>query len=335
MRSVLKSELKKNWLPFLVANIIGLLILEFLVWSSSKMYAETVTLLSGGVVSCLIIFYLICSFSYTKKRNELDFYYSISITKKELFLGKYLFVIFEIIASIIVLTIFSFIFECLSSMGFNSEMVQWEIRKPDLVIYINLLQIIISIAAFNWLLFVYHKANTIIDGLFYLFFIIALPYMMFESFKHFFSFNFYIRNYYRGYQLLIPILETAYLITYPKDIMNIILYSLFVAISFAFLAIMIIKSKDKYAEKYGKTDNDVFGYRLFIPIMAITIAINLCSGNQLSFNIPVVLFVAILQYVGFMIKNRKFIIPKAEIINIACTTGVSLIIAIAYGIANI
>ena len=80
MRSVLKSELKKNWLPFLVANIIGLLILEFLVWSSNKMYAETVTLLSGGVVSCLIIFYLICSFSYTKKRNELDFYYSISIS---------------------------------------------------------------------------------------------------------------------------------------------------------------------------------------------------------------------------------------------------------------
>ena len=100
MKKVLKSEFKKNWLPFLVANIIGALILEFIVWSFANTYPETYTFFSGIILSGLIIFYLICSFSYTKRKSELDFYYSISVTKKELFLGKYLFVVLEILASV-------------------------------------------------------------------------------------------------------------------------------------------------------------------------------------------------------------------------------------------
>ena len=176
MKNVYLYELKRCLFPFIVINIILIFINYFLICEFKLFEASQITDISGFLIPLIIIFYIIYSFSFNKKIDTAEFVYSLPVSKRQLFLGKYLFVLSEIILTFVLTIIFSLLFVVFNEIGLNirGEKVILYDSRGTLLSYF-LIQIIFSFAFYNLILFFYFKATSYLDGIVYVAIASILP----------------------------------------------------------------------------------------------------------------------------------------------------------------
>ena len=84
----------------------------------------------------------------------------------------------------------------------------------------------------------------------------------------------------------------------------------------------------KSAENIWHIDNDVLGYRFLIPFCVLSATFYFTYYETVQYGLLLIGTFAILEYIGFVIKNRSFIIHKYDLLNISITSLVSLIIVL-------
>jgi len=328
MINVLKNEFKRNLLPFIIVNTICLLILGIFMWLSGRLSAYNTLDFVSAILTITTIFYLFYNFSYNKYKSQIDFYYS-AINKKDLLLGKYIFSIIEIAITNIIFILFPFILLLLMSKGiYGIDHEPYEVSDFDNFFSSSLIQMLFSFALFNMFLFFYHRANTIVDGIVYIFFGLMIPYII----QGIFVKLFYLFGGATNPRDMIFLISNSKKIVIDGYIFDIIMYIIYVLAGIALVIYMILKSKDNYGENVGHVDNKIVGYRLFVPFLyigsSITLGINLFGNFYIAGIISVIIIYAIGQYIFYIIKNRSFILPKKDIQSLIITTSIILVISI-------
>ena len=340
MKNVYLNEFKRSILPFIILNVISIFALSFIVWGFNTTVASQIVTISGFMLTVIILFYIVFSFSYNKKIKTADYYYSLPISKRKLFLGKYLFVLTEIVATIFIFTIFIYIFVLLGKSGLNYSGRKTDVDSMQYVYLIKdlLMQLLFSIIFFNFVLYFYYNSNSYFDGFVYIMIAMFLPWIIAcdisliidksGSFKYA---NSYSNNLFVS---ILPIYDAQKFIHMEIDkyyTFNIILYSVYFIISIILFILLFINTKNSYAENVERIDNKLFGYISFIPLIALSIALSLAITTPdsyffVSFGF---IFSIIGQYILFMMKNKSFKISKKEIIELSATSLLCLIILVA------
>ncbi len=326
MKSVLMSEYKKNKLPFIIINIIALLIISFYIFMSNNLNIKGLLKFNAYIFSIISLIYIFLNFSYNKKKDEADFYYSINITRKKLFISKYVFTILEISLSFLIYFIITNLLIWLYSLGINffeSKNVDGDSFKYLLGV---LLQYIFTISFFNWILFFYMKAFNVIDGIIYSIVAGFIPHLFELSLSNLLWF-FNIPTPIEGVLLSPSYYSIEYLYNGISGYGTFLLI-FFLILSFVLIGLMYYLQDKKSAENIGHIDNDVLGYRFLIPFCVLSATFYFTYYETVQYGLLLIGTFAILEYIGFVIKNRSFIIHKYDLLNISITSLVSLIIVL-------
>ena len=168
MKKTFLFELKRYIVPLSIYMGIMTIIGFIMVLPFSSITYTTFLDLFTWFTFILVMGIIYITFSYNKKRISADMTFSLPVTKRELFAGKYLAAISTILVSSIV-----YFLICLMLFGIShglKHIYLWEPLGVQLGHYcIGSLIILVSIVPlFNFLLLFYYKANTVLDGILFI-----------------------------------------------------------------------------------------------------------------------------------------------------------------------
>lgn len=340
MKNVYLYELKRCLLPFIVINTILVFIIYIIVCGFKTYEVNHIIDIPGFLLPLIIVFYIIYSFSFSKKINTAEFIYLLPVSKRKIFLGKYLFVLSELILTFILTISFSYLFILFNEIEINdaSQKIAIDNSKSILLLYF-LIQFIFSFAFLNVVLFFYFKATSYLDGIIYMSMALILPMLFVHTFSsiifNFYKFSdqtiFFLNQPSFVFVVLDPV-KLAYQTFNDIYIYNLVFYILYFVVSIVLLLLMIFKSKKLYGDNIERVDNSVFGYNLFIPFIALMISLDIAlNSTVITFLIFFLVILMILgQYILFVIKNKRFLITKRDVLEIAITTLSGLIILLIF-----
>ena len=327
MKSVLISEYKKNKLAFIVINVITIIIVAFYIWGSYGLDPKRIMRYDSYIFSIFSLIYIFLNFSYNKKVEEIDFYNSTNIPSKKIFLSKYLATIIEIFLSILFYYIFMNLFLGLYSLGFNYSAIK-ELDFDFLKFFLGtLIQLLFTIVFASWIIALFFKANSILDGIIYAIIGGFLPYL-FELALSRLLWIFNVPTSFVGV-LLSPSYYSIECLYGGLSVFELVLLILFSILSFTLIGIYYHLSDRFSGEKINHVDNDIFGYNSLIPATMLLSVFYFEYLGTIYLGMLLVFVSAVLQYVGFAIKNRNIVILKCDLLNIAITTLVSFIICLS------
>ncbi len=327
MKDVLKYELKRNLLFFPILLGLGLSIYLFILWGSFYISVNSFTSFVGYFSFVGIILIIYYNFSYNKKRISLDLYYALPITHKELFLGKYLFTLIEVVVMFLVLLGSSYAIAGLLSLGISFAGEPMYLTRSELlqIFYIVLIELVSGLGLMNVILFFFNRANNYIDSILYLIFLIFIPKIVVLIISYF------INERLLDYSLYAMLGNWCnYYILNTKDtvyVLNLVLgLSITVICYLSFIPLYFYSTKT-YAEKVELPDTKLFSYKLLTPILFILVLIYFSAIiNHNPFNLLLIGVVLVLEYSTYAIFSRTIKISKLDIIMMAITLVLGVIL---------
>ena len=265
-------------------------------------------------------------FSFKMKKRGIDQMYSLPIKREKLYLVKFLICLCEIVIPFLIGSHISiFVIMSMEHM-YNLAMF---IPFFLLLIVCSIGVTLISSCAFI------HQ-NTEIDGVvnsffFFVFIAISVSALNILSFKLFdYKFKFVLpKDYFlispliSIYNGIAPLLGKDYEKYYNWEINNTIAIIVFVLLSFGAFFLSYYHIKKEKSEYSQQISSSLFGYRLFIPIFAIAISINVSEVNVLLFLYQIV------TYFLYVLYLRKFKLDKKYALIVALLILVSVVIGLA------
>lgn len=274
-------------------------------------------------LSFLIFPLMINSFSFNKRKAEVDFYYTLATTKRKLVTSKIIYdlILYTCLALVILV---SYILTLLVAIYDISTVPFGKIFLYYLICYT------VIILVYMFMLPFFYYGNSVLDGLIYMVMIIAIlflvsgniTYLINQEVEHLFprkSFNLY----------------PYFLINYFSDEMEWALRNNFtlkiewnsgMIISFilpliSFVSFLLTLSLDKN-ERTGQISNSLFGYQTFIPLLMLNTAFYL--GFVDKFSVIGILLLAVLHFILVLISQKGFKLTKKTL----TTLGVELAVVI-------
>ncbi|MDE6660245.1 MAG: ABC-2 transporter permease, partial [Anaeroplasmataceae bacterium] len=273
-------------------------------------------------------------FSYNKKRISADMTYSLPVTKRDLFVGKYL----ASLASLAVMAIL-YLFVCLILFGLANMNGLFD--KGPSTLYVGdelgyfvlgwLIHISITIPLFNFLLLFYYKANTVLDGIVFVGIGLALVFLitqvvieLVESNISMFPPEIYVSA---PYQLIGEV--EYYYANYRYD--QKVYFSIFitlVVLGYLISGYLFWFSEKDCSVRTQGLSNGIFGYRVFLPLTAGLIPIAICISEIDSYS-PIWFFLtAVGLFIAYCIYHRSVKFNKESYIVFASALGFDFIFLI-------
>lgn len=355
MLKMIKYNLKKRSLFILISTIISFAI-AFATYSSDNFlervyYAQglyvdgpsTSPLAFVSTIACILCTIIpILEFSFKMKKINIDQMYSLPIKREKLYLAKYISGLIEILIPVTIVFIY-----CVLKVISTNHMYDMIYFLP----YFGWLLVLIFVL-YSTITFFYTRANTIVDGILNIAFIVFLFVIVTASIDEVFLRNIRYRylteanyfiyspinmltNYfdYKLQQKAILELQQLYEFEYsygqpitinqPRNFLPIVL---FLVIGLGAFVLFIILNKKEKAENSMQVSNSWFSYRVMIPIYFTSISLMFMeSGELISF---IFLFVGV--YIAYIIYRRTLKIKKWDMIVIGICFVMAIIVYSVY-----
>lgn len=333
MKKVFIFEIKKLLVPLAIYIGIMAILGCTIMLVSFNLSWESFSTLFGWFMVFLMLGLIFMVFSYNKKRISADMTYSLPVTKRELFIGKYL-------ASLVVLIVMAFLYMviCLIIIGLANMngLFEYSIKEQDLATQIVnfilgcFIQIAVTIPFFNFILLFYYKANTVLDGIIFIVIGMGLVFLVSQVIIKLSDSNglaFSLMMYLDGpkYFLKVPYYNNS-----QSDLST----TLFIlhAISGYLISIYLIwYSKKDCSIRTQSICNGIFGYRVFLPLIAGLIPILIVISNGLNSFAPIwYILIAVGLFIGYCFYHRSVKFNKESYIVFASTLGFDFIFLILW-----
>ncbi|MDE6408266.1 MAG: ABC-2 transporter permease [Anaeroplasmataceae bacterium] len=337
MKKVFIFEIKRLLIP--LAVYLGIMIILgfaiMLTWYDLDW--RNFTTLFGLFMLFLIVGIIYIVFSYNKKRISADMTYSLPVTKRELFIGKYL-------ASLAALAVMAFLYLLicyiiigladLSGLFEFSESYQSVGEQIGNFTVGWLIHLVITIPLFNFLLLFYYKANTILDGIVFVLlglFIVFLMGQIFIELTHSYIVVFPLIMYVEApkYFLPGPYFGQIHNGLYGEEFtLFVTLFLIYTILGYLIIIYLIWFSKKDCSIRTQGICNGIFGYRVFLPLLGALIPIASVLGS--GFDAIWFVLVAVGLFIGYCIYHRSIKFNKESYIIFASTLGFDFIFVILW-----
>lgn len=267
----------------------------------------------GEFAVILSIIIPLFEFSFKMRKVGVDEFYKFPISRKKLYLTKYIVGFLEVIIPIILLWLFM-----LLRIVFSRHMFILKYYYLYIVVLISLIFLIYSIVTF-----VYSKCNTIYDGLICVFLVSLMTFALgevadtfFDNFDLCISYSSWFCPNTSDFFIFSPIIfvseEFTELVNYlegiefrDSQIVSLVVYSILGTCSFILLVFLSDKEK---AENSMDISTSWFSYKTIIPIYIVYLTTDI--ANEFIY----IILVVILSYIAYAIYRRSFKIQIRDII---------------------
>lgn len=336
MLNILKVNLKKSLLPDLCTLAIALLIFTTTISQTSLFYEtmegefypgyRTIFTLYSSVLALATLFFLFKNFNYNKKKVSCDLYYSLPVTKRELYLTNTLFSVMEYAFYWMVFTVV-----LLLGILVHEKPAVIEMRYGMIFVF-TIYQLLYGLIHMLFVIPFLYYANDIMDSIVFLAFIALIPFLFLSTISNITEVlveNSYITGNvdYLGITWCIPLLSIQelgehflylfYKTTEPMPFWGVTEALCIAGFSILSLAIfsgsVFFLSKDK-AERSQEIDRKWFGYRVFIPIFIVLFVASLSLRQYNFLTLESGVFSLVLPFVLMVVHRRNFKIPLSDII---------------------
>lgn len=318
-----KNNYKKMYMPTLFLTIVGIIIYTLIPLFSSTYDNSSWNMINieGLSIYLLVIsvFVPIYEYKVLKSKRGADLYYSLPLSKSRLNLQIYLKGLIQIVVSFIAVFILTTLVYIIKDYGLNYFYL--------FLLFITSLIGVISLYSFN--VFIFSKANNIIDGIIFVGIYLVISLLVLFSLDVIFAFNIKFKwiqfsplNLIFGnnsyFENKLKYIEVDFFLSF-MDYFMFIFWSL---LSLSLGALSILDNKNTKPENLMEKSNTYFGYTTLVPIITFTL-VNI-SGLTLdeSFSIVILLIILFAAYVLYVIYERSF---KIEPKNILITLGVAIL----------
>ena len=318
-----KNNYKKMYMPTLFLTIVGIIIYTLIPLFSSTYDNSSWNMINieGLSIYLLVIsvFVPIYEYKVLKSKRGADLYYSLPLSKSRLNLQIYLKGLIQIVVSFIAVFILTTLVYIIKDYGLNYFYL--------FLLFITSLIGVISLYSFN--VFIFSKANNIIDGIIFVGIYLVISLLVLFSLDVIFAFNIKFKwiqfsplNLIFGnnsyFENKLKYIEVNFFLSF-MDYFMFIFWSL---LSLSLGALSILDNKNTKPENLMEKSNTYFGYTTLVPIITFTL-VNI-SGLTLdeSFSIVILLIILFAAYVLYVIYERSF---KIEPKNILITLGVAIL----------
>ena len=341
MRKVFMYDLKKLIIPYSIyLGIMSIICFSFMLSAERETYSSFIGMISAFML-LLIFGTILYGFMYNKRKISADMYYSLPVTKRQLFLGKYLASLVGILVlSILYIGICFIVFGIavgLKKMSF--ELLPLEEQAMRLLIS-SVLRLVFSIPLFNFCLLFFYKANSLIDGIIYVSLGCAIVYLIVEIFSCFIlDFSYFpslpIFVFTHGID---QILYGSYF-SVSEEVITFytMIYILYALLGYGLIAYLLWWVKKDSAIRTQEISHQIFGYKVFLPMTAICIMLfsfidekmmdGMNSVNGIVYFIQFIL-ITIGLFIVYCIYHRYLMFNKMSYLTFGIVTGINLILLI-------
>lgn len=318
-----KNNYKKMYMPTLFLTIVGIIIYTLIPLFSSTYDNSSWNMINieGLSIYLLVIsvFVPIYEYKVLKSKRGADLYYSLPLSKSRLNLQIYLKGLIQIVVSFIAVFILTTLVYIIKDYGLNYFYL--------FLLFITSLIGVISLYSFN--VFIFSKANNIIDGIIFVGIYLVISLLVLFSLDVIFAFNIKFKwiqfsplNLIFGnnsyFENKLKYIEVDFFLSF-MDYFMFIFWSL---LSLSLGALSILDNKNTKPENLMEKSNTYFGYTTLVPIITFTL-VNITELTlDESFSIVILLIILFAAYVLYVIYERSF---KIEPKNILITLGVAIL----------
>ena len=317
MKKVYIFEVKRLLVP--VSIYFGIMcILGFTVYlTSSGLYWRPFSQMLGFFCIGLVMGVTFLSFTYNKKRVSADMSYSLPVTKRQLFLGKYLADITIIFAGTILylfLCIITFIF----AMSTENNIISNPIYDFKIFLKCGLLYLATILPLFHFFLLFYYKWNSVLDGIAFigcgigiLAIILGIICKWGEVDAPWDVFSLFIKG---PGDFIVNDVQSAYIIS----------YTLCVILGYGILIYLLWFSGKDCSIRTQEISNGIFGYKLFLPMIGFLLPI--VAGSE-YFDINFIFFILTVVgiFISYCIYHRSIKFNRLSYISIGVILSYTLI----------
>lgn len=317
MKKTFLFELKRYIIPLSIYMVIMTIIGFVIVLPFSGLTYDTFLNLFSFFTFILVIWIIYITFSYNKKRISADMTFSLPVTKRELFAGKYLAAISTIFASAIV-----YFLICLMLFGIScglKHIYLWEPLGVQLSHYcIGSLIILVSILPlFNFLLLFYYKANTVLDGILFIILGSIIVYLVMYEFCNLASeFVYYSHVYPLAVYFNIPFI----VVRKELNILNGVVFFIYLFLGYLLSLYLLWQSKREDSIRTHAICDGIFGYKVFYPIIGVFVPIVSFSGFAVI-DVIILVVLCIGLFMGYCIYHRSPKFTKQSYFILGLTLG--------------
>lgn len=331
MKKVFIFEIKKLLIPLAIylgiMSIIGFTIML----TANSTYWTSFSFLYGFFSLFLMIGVIYLVFSYNKKRISADMTYSLPVTKRGLFVGKYLASIASILSMMFIYMLLCLIIFALArthNLHYYNQQFREELGNFVLGCFIHMA---VTIPLFNFLLLFYYKANTVLDGIAFVligFGLLQIVMLIILNLAEVsgvpvFPLLIYIN---------VPVyfLKTPYSLYYGNRIVAFkSVFSVYVILGTLLLIYLIWFSKKDCSIRTQGICNGIFGYKVFLPLLGVLIPIlAVLDMGWDSFEWIWFILTAVGLFIGYCIYHRTVKFSKISYIVYGATVGFDLVFLI-------
>lgn len=343
MKKLIINEIKNNFLPFVSILFFSVVIYSILCMTDTYVlkiedytyYYAHQTIFGYGIIAIILsLAFVIFNFGYNKTKISCDLYYSLPVSKVQLYVSKSILTVCEVFLTLFMMALF------------GTFVILGDKVATSYILYDRLFAfffIIIAISIVATLLYIplYYYGNNVIDGLFNLVFgcvsIVLLLSAIYFNLNEFWKIN--VGNLLNDIYYLSPVsLPFAFIGSYRIFIFNeikeisftthqIIYIIALVAISMvAYITSLFFVKQDK-AERSQEVDKKWFGYKIFTPFLIVTIIL-----SSTSFTLLYSIFLILGAFVLGVLRRRSF---KLGLYDVIMVLLVPSLILITVGVRNI
>jgi hypothetical protein len=276
-----------------------------------------------AIILCYIV--PLFEFSFKMRKVGIDEFYKLPITRRKLYLTKYIVGILEVIIPITIFFIFMLVWMLLAGHMF--------ILKYYFIYYFKLLIIIFCL--FSIVSFIYSKCNTIYDGVILVLLFIFVPFFIGEMFVNIYYEITGLRNAISTFHSE-SLINTVFIsdisgFYYTKmsnykyaDTDNNTLFSVyfFIVEGIVSFTLLILLSKKEKAENSMDISSSWFSYKVVLPIYIMFFT------SFFIFNLISVFWIILVAYFVYVLYRRTFKIKWYDIICITNAVITGLLIGI-------
>ncbi len=268
----------------------------------------------------------IYEFSFKMKKRGCDLFYSLPITRKKLYLFKYVFGLCEMLAIFIINYWFIEIFVMCKID--NELLVEQEFKIGYIFGYFGV-AVLLGTLLYSWITFFYTRANSFIDGIIGVILSMALPAAVtagiliycsnFNWMQDLYTINWFYPYHYIPYASLVKIcnLFSNRACELDYNYREYILYPEIVTwvLALGILVLFIVLSGKEKAEESEDISDSPFVYSIALPIIIVS-CYAICELSNPSW-----LAIIIGGYIGYVIYNRNFLLRKIDLITLLVSEG--------------
>lgn len=265
----------------------------------------------------LVIGIIYITFSYNKRRISADMTFSLPVSKRELFAGKYLAAISTIFASSIV-----YFLICLMLFGIShglKHLYLWDSLGVQLSSYCigSLIILVTILPLFNFLLLFYYKANTVLDGLLFVILGSVIVYLVMFEFCNLVG----NRVYYAHIFPLAVFFNIPYVVVRGElDIVNGFVFFAYLILGYLLTIYLMWQAKREDSIRTHAICDGIFGYRVFYPLIGVLVPILSFTGYPVL-DVIILSILGIGLFMGYCIYHRSPKFTKQSYFILGLTLG--------------